>query len=245
MQTIKLKRKLRKSRKHNRTIKRHTMKRGGMKRTLEKAKEEAPVGRRSARLTNNPSLVVNTVVIENGEPASDTYGKNIFTPEQIRKFVKNAITDGYQIVSLPTTPDSHSIIVIVGESEIKIIDWNNSDDKNTTNDGYDWGKEFLELNMKRRTKILKKFKSSIGLTEEEENYIKWHQYAILIDEIKSKYPRHKLIFEGVDQSEEIYKKAEGKRISCGMGGCSEYVHQWLDQKGRSEGFSPLHNKKTY
>jgi hypothetical protein len=238
--TRKLKSKQRKTSKNNK------MKRGGMDQiTGSKRKLEEQPLKRSARLTGNPSLFVNRVVIGNGDTSSSSYGKNIYTPTQIETFVINAITDGYQIVSLPTTPESHSIIVIVGDHEIKIIDWINSDDENTTNDGYDWGKEWLEFDITKREKILQKFKSSSKLTTPEKNYIKWHQYAILIDEIKSKYPGHTLIFEGVDKKEDIYKKTKEKHTTCRMGGCSEYVHLWLAKKGDSEGFSPLQIEKTY
>jgi hypothetical protein len=233
MPTRKLKRKQRKTSKNNK------MKRGGMKRSLSDQTEKQPL-KRSARYSGNQSLLVNRVVIGNGDTSSDSYGKNIYTPAQIKTFVVNAITDGYHIVSLPTTPDSHSIIVIVGDREIKIIDWINSHDENTTNDGYDWGKEWLKFNIEEREQILQKFKSApTKLTQPEKKYIKWHQYAILIDEIKNKYPGRTLIFEGIDKKEDIYKKAKEKDTTCGMGGCSEYVYLWLAKKGDSDGFSFL------
>ena len=94
------------------------MKRGGVKRSRSSEPEKEI--KKSARLTGKPSLLVPTVALGNGDPTSGSYGSRIFTDTQIEDFVANAITDGYQIVSLPTPPDSHSIIVNVEQDKIMV-----------------------------------------------------------------------------------------------------------------------------
>jgi hypothetical protein len=137
MPTRKLKRKQRKTSKNNK------MKRGGMKRQRS-SEDTVPEPLRKSRIL--PSLEIPVVTLGNGSPTSSSYGSIKFTDAQIKDFVNKAITDEVQIVSLPTPPDTHSIIVIVKDDVIQIVDWN-------YDRGLAYGKEGLD-------KARRKFKLS-------------------------------------------------------------------------------------
>jgi hypothetical protein len=264
MQTIKLKRKLRKSRKNNRMSKRDTMKIGGIKRKAQAAAlevvPEVEQKKRSGRCSGIERKEIHTVTLGNGSPASPSYGENQFSAAEIKDFVEKAIIYDIQKVSLPTTPASHTLVVIKEPGIIRIVDWNNKrepktevnedheEDKEDEEDeeeyylhsGYEAGKEglnaretklksMLEGKIQNKKKLTKKEKEEMEeMEEKEKNYIKWRQYTILIDAIKTNFPKHEVIAEKVIRK--LRKKAYTKSVSCGMGGCSEYIDLWLDEK---------------
>ena len=244
------------------------MKRGGMdqnhckKRTqaqaLEVVSEVEQKKRRSGRCSGIEIKKIHTVTLGNGEPTSVSYGNNQYTPAEIKDFVEKAIKYDIQKVSLPTTPESHTLVVIKEPGIIRIVDWNNKREPKTEDNedheedkeneeeyylhsGYEAGKEVLNVHetnrksmlegkIQNKEKLTKKEKEEMEeMEEKEKNYIKWRQYAILIDAIHANFPHHEVVFEKVIR--ELRKEAFIKAKTCGgMGGCSEYVDLWLKKK---------------
>lgn len=220
MPTRKLKRNLRRTSKNNK------MKRGGIKRVRSSEQEPEPEPekeiKKSARLTGKKTLDVPTVAIGNGDPTHEGYGLRTFTDKQIDDFVENAISGGYQIVSLPTPPESHSIIVNVERDKIMISDWN--------------GTKGLEIGT-QQNKL-----SRYSKKEKDKLYEKWRLYAVVINKISRKYDRP-VEFYPVDTV--IEGTADKKVALCGQGGCSEYAHLWLEKQVKPYGFSPVYYQKRY
>ena len=211
MPTRKLKRKQRKTSKNNK------MKRGGVKRQRSSEDPVPEPLRKSRRL---PSLEIPVVSLGNGSPTTSSYGSIKFTDAQIKDFVNKAITAEVQIVSLPTPPDSHSIIVIVKDDVIQIVDWNYDTGLAHGKEGLDEATRKLELS-KLKTKAKKEEQLAL--------YETWRQYTILIEAIETKYSGRPVEFVPIDKSSAIYKRAKNKSEICRMGGCSEYVYGWLDE----------------
>ena len=252
MPTIKLKRKLRKSRKNNRMSKRDTMKRGGIKHAREESDDvEAEKKPKTQRGKTLPEIY--DIRLGNGQPTSPSYGLRQFSAEEINDFVKKTIIHDFQKLSFPTTPQSHNILVIKEPGIIRIVDWNNTREVKTEvdedheedkedgteykiNSGYEAGKEGLGVdettrksNLQKKKKLTKKEKDEIeDIEKKEEDYIKWRQYTILIDAIKTNYPEHEVIFEKVIRK--LRKQSFEKLKSCHMGGCSEYIDLWLKNR---------------
>lgn len=159
---------------------------------------------------------IHTVTLGNGSPASPSYGLIQFSAAEIKDFVEKAIIYDIQKVSLPTTPESHTLVVIKEPGIIRIVDWNNKREPKTEvnedheedeedeeeyylHSGYEAGKEglnahetklksMLEGKIQNKKKLTKKEKEEMEeMEEKEKDYIKWHQYTILIDAIISKF----------------------------------------------------------
>jgi len=227
MPTRKLKRKQRKTSKNNK------MKRGGMKRSRSAEELLSNPVRKSRTL---PSLDIPAVSLGNGDPTTSSYVSRKFTDAQIKDFVNKAIIDGLQIVSLPTPPQSHSIVVIVKDDVIQIVDFN-----------YDTGLTIGEegLDEEKRTLKLSKLKTKAKKEEQLALYESWRQYTIMIEAIKTKYIGRPVKFVPIDKHSAIYKRAENKSKKCGMGGCSEYVYGWLDETYIHNKILPIETKYKF
>lgn len=211
--TIKLNKKIRKNRNHKMSRK---MMAGGPSETSEEVGKKR--GRDSEGAVSKKSKGIPIIVrsLGNSEPTSDSYGKRIFTQDQIKTFVDN-FTDGAQTVSLPTYPQSHSILVNIEVQEddtkkVMIVDWGGR--KN-------WGLG-KDKNKKKRNQ-----------------YKKWHYYTMLLDAINEKYgPVEYYVIDKVLYLKALFKHDNNN----GQGGCSEYLFSWIDKHLIPPEQKPLYQK---
>ena len=127
----------------------------------------------------------------NGDPTKSTYNNQKLAPKYIEDFVNNQIKIGNQIVILPMPPnESHSILVTVTKSGVKIVDWGG------------------EANRIQKSE-------------------KWKNYKNFIAQLETKYGKKKVTYEPDDPESNILA-CKRHTDNNGQGGCSEYVHNWID-----------------
>jgi hypothetical protein len=208
MRTIKLKRKIRKNTKRNKTSRKNKMIRGGSLSTKTPAKsvrhsikpsiknEQTPSRKPSRKPSTRglPIEILPVVILGKGDPTSYSYNNQILDELYIKNIVDEKIKPGYQLVTFPMPPsESHSIIVNVivnvSDSIVKIVDWNGQNGRTTTEP-------------------------------------KWINYKKFIDYLEEKYGT--LTYYRIDDD---IKDAAICRYNKnnGQGGCSEYVHTWIEK----------------
>ena len=134
---------------------------------------------------------INVVVMGKGDPTKSTYNEQELTPKDIEDFVNKQIKRGNQIVILPMPPDeSHSILVMVLKSSVKIVDWGG------------------ETNRTQKSK-------------------KWKNYKKFIEQLEIKYGKENVTYEPNDPESNILACKRHSHNN-GQGGCSEYVHNWIN-----------------
>lgn len=160
-----------------------------------------PPTRKSKRGLETENIPV--LIVGNGNPTQPTYSKQSLSEDYIMKFVMKEINTGYQIVCLPMPPvESHSIIVHVSDSNVKIVDW---------------GGENARL-----PKVIKKS----GKIDEDATF-KWQNYVTFVNCLEKKYDT-KVSYYPVE--EDLYQVAcDRYKKNDGQGGCSEYVHNWINK----------------
>jgi len=134
-----------------------------------------------------------------GDPAVPTYNDQMLTKDVIIEFIANKIKPGYQIVTLPMPPvESHSIIVHVSDSIVKIVDWGGENAR------------LPKLNEE-------------GKIDKVET-IKWKNYVTFVNCLEEKYDTNVSYYpveEDIDQM-----ACDREKKNHGQGGCSEYVDNW-------------------
>lgn len=133
-----------------------------------------------------------------GDPSVPTYNDQMLSKDVIIEFIANKIKPGYQIVTFPMPPvESHSIIVHVSDSFVKIVDKNGESS--------------------RLPKLIKK-------KIDEDATIKWKNYVTFVNCLEQKYDT-KVSYYPVE--EDIHQMAcDREKKNDGQGGCSEYVDNW-------------------
>ena len=138
-----------------------------------------------------PEEKINVLVMGTGGPTKYTYNDQTLTPKYIEDFVDNQIDIGNQIVILPMPPnESHSILVMVTKSGVKIVDWG-------------------------------------GETNRNQKSPKWKNYKNFIDKLEKTYGKENVTYEPNEPESNILA-CKRHTDNNGQGGCSEYVHNWIN-----------------
>jgi len=146
--------------------------------------------RKSSR--NLPEENINVVIMGKGDPTQSTYNNQELTIQEIEDIVNNKIKRVNQIVILPMPPnESHSILVMVTKSDVKIVDWG-------------------------------------GETNRNQKSPQWKNYINFIKELEKKYGKENVTYEPNDPESNILA-CKRHSDNNGQGGCSEYVHNWIDR----------------
>jgi len=214
--TKKLNKKIKKNRKHN-----NKMSRKMSRKIIGAGPSEKDEHSETDTKKSKKGIMVKVRSLGNSEPASDSYGKRKFTKEQISTFVSH-LEDGIQIVSLPTPPQSHSIVVNIVDTatgkKVMIADWGGEKNRYL-------GKDTFAKTGKRKT---------IGKPQ-------WQIYSMLIDALEEQ--RGSVEYYPVD--DEIYAEAAEKHETCsGQGGCSHYMFEWIDKHliKKEDGYTAMYEK---
>jgi hypothetical protein len=201
MRTIKLKRKIRKNIKRNKTSRKNKMIRGGssiiktpayksVRRSIKPSIKNEQTPSRKPSTRGLPIEILPVVILGKGDPTSYSYNDQILDEFYIKNIVDEKIKPGYQLVTFPMPPsESHSIIVNVSDSIVKIVDWNGQNGRTTTEP-------------------------------------KWINYKKFIDYLEEKYGTltyYPIDGDSKDAADCRYNKNNGQ------GGCSEYVHTWIEK----------------
>lgn len=221
--TIKLKKKLQKNIRQNKTSKNKMI--GGNKKRKD-GEEKAKIIRSSER--GLPTLTIPVIYLGKGDPTTASYNNQNFGDEDKKDIIPQAVEKiqlGYQIVCIPMPPhESHSIIVnMVSDNSVKIVDWGGNqiekqdEIKNRIN----------EIINEKQEKISKKKLEKLEDEQEKLEKIvkKWYNYTTFINSLKSKFVR--LEYEPKDEDADI-QACIRYNTNKGQGGCSEYVHNWLE-----------------
>jgi hypothetical protein len=211
--TIKLKKKIRKNNiKKNR--KSRKMIGGGEKREYS---ESDKFNKRSTRSSGQSFEIVQRVLGNIFDLTNANYPYKEFTQEQIDTFVDN-LTDGPQVISLPTPPDSHSIFVNIimehGKKTVMISDWNGE------------APRFLGKTQPKNKK---------------EAIEQWKYYTMLIQALEQKYGIKNVKYYPKDET--LAAEADDKNTKCNnQGGCSEYMYKWIEHKIIPTGYMPIYSQ---
>tara|TARA_B110000285_G_scaffold73206_1_gene84401 strand:+ start:797 stop:1435 length:639 start_codon:yes stop_codon:yes gene_type:complete len=149
--------------------------------------------RRSTR--GMQTITIPVLSIGTGNPAMGaSYNNQYLEENDIEKFVKKRINNGYQLVTIPMPPhESHSILVNIGGTtqnlHVLIVDWGG------------------EANRNNKTKKWKNYNQLISYLEKVYGRVEYFQPDPEIDDIASCYHDN----------------------NNGQGGCSTYVHKWVDK----------------
>lgn len=220
--------KLKKNKRQNRTSK-NKMIGGNTKRNndeINESDESDKIIKRSKR--GLPTLTIPVIYLGKGTPITQKYNKQNFGDKGKEHFISEGlekIKPGYQIVCIPMPPhESHSIIVNRGVNDsIKIVEWGGNQMKRQ-----DEIKDRINEIIKEKQKKISK-KNLKELEEEqaelEETVKKWYNYTLFINSLISKFGE--VEYEPKDEAADIQACIRFDTDN-GHGGCSEYVHNWLE-----------------
>lgn len=137
-----------------------------------------------------PTEILPVVILGKGDPTSYSYNDQILDEFYIKNIVDEKIKPGYQLVTFPMPPsESHSIIVNVSDSIVKIVGWNGQNGRTTTDP-------------------------------------KWINYKNFINYLEETYGTSTYYPIDDDIKEEAVVRYNNNN---GQGGCSEYVHRWIER----------------
>lgn len=217
--TIKLKKKIRKNNiKKNR--KSRKMIGGGKRSEPEPEPESNKYNKRQTRSSGQSFEIVQRVLGNIFDLTNANYPYKEFTQEQINTFVNN-LTDGPQVISLPTPPDSHSIFVNIipledGTKKVMISDWNGE------------APRFLGKTQPKNKK-------------EKDAIKQWKYYTMLIKALENKYRTQNV--EYYPKDDKLAAEADDKNTKCNnQGGCSEYMYRWIEHKIIPRGHIPIYSQ---
>jgi hypothetical protein len=166
----------------------------------KRSREESIIQSQRKSTRGLPHITIRTISLGNGDPTTSGYNDQTLTKDEIELFVNNQIKPGYQIVCFPMPPDeSHSILV-------NLFNNDNNEESILISE---WGGE-------RDRNIPKKDKN------------KWLNYTIFIDCLDTRFGRGNVNY--YENDDEINQRAcRRSDKNNGQGGCSEYVHTWIEK----------------
>jgi hypothetical protein len=168
-----------------------------MRRTIKKSTQSTaqPEPAKRTRLKAMPTVSLGNI------PPGHVSNIKFASEQQLVDFVKNEITIGPQIVSIPVPPQRHAFLVDVQPDKIMVSDWGGEENKTV-------GLEYISSRRKN-----KKYEPP------------YEQYSDLMIKLEEKYERP-IVYYAVDP--ELLRAAETFSEECGgNGGCSNYIYAWV------------------